>query len=147
MTATITETTKYIVIPLIAPAVGAVIALRNKPSGQIKSLVRHIAAGLVFAAVAVELLPALFKDKQPLATVIGFALGVGLLLLVNVLLGGHYHGDKDEAAHHQHIDGKNTNLLSILVIAISIDVAVDGLYTMKSKTITPAQAAQYTYIY
>lgn len=127
MTIALTETAKYIAIPLIAPAVGAVIALRRHPSNQLKSLIRHVAAGLVFAAATVELLPGLFKDKQPLATFIGFVLGVGLLVVVNALLGGHYHGDKDETAQHHHTDASDSSLLSILISAVFIDVAVDGL--------------------
>ncbi len=127
MSVALTETTKYIIFPLLAPALGAFIALRTKPSSQIKSLIRHIAAGLVFAAATIELLPSLFRDKQPLATIIGFALGVGLLLAINVLLGGHYHGDRDESADHQHTDTTTNSGLRIMLAAISIDVAVDGL--------------------
>ena len=126
-TAALTETAKYVVIPLLAPAVGALIALRTKPNSQIKSLVRHITAGLVFAATAIELLPELLKDKQPLATVVGFVLGVGLLLLVNVLLGGHYHGDKDETEDHLHIDTEGSARFLTMFAATSVDVAIDGL--------------------
>lgn len=123
----LTETAKYIIFPLLAPAIGAVIALRSNPSQQLKSLVRHIAAGLVFAAASVELLPELLRDKQLLATVVGFALGVGLLLLVNVLLGGHRHGDKDETTEHTHIDSEDGKPLGTMLAATGIDVAVDGL--------------------
>lgn len=127
MSSALTETTQYIVFPLLASAVGALVALRKQPSSQVKSLVRHVAAGLVFAAATVELLPNLLKDKQPLATAIGFALGVGLLLTINVLLGGHYHGDKDETPDHQHSDTEAGTVFSTMMAAISIDVAVDGL--------------------
>jgi len=127
MTSALTETAKYIIIPLLAPAVGAVIALRNRPGALVKSLVRHIAAGMVFSAATIELLPDLLKNKQPLATVIGFTLGVGLLLLVNVLLGGHYHGDKDEARDHHHRDAKGNTVRSTMIAAIGIDTAIDGL--------------------
>ena len=127
MSEAVTETAKYVIFPLLAPAIGAAIALRNNPNEQLKSLVRHIAGGLVFAAATVELLPQLLKDKQPLATIIGFCLGVGLLLLVNVMLGGHYHGDKDETDDHTHVDKDGKSPLGTMVAATSIDVAVDGL--------------------
>jgi ZIP family zinc transporter len=123
----LTETAKYIVIPLLAPALGALITLRSKPTSQVKSLVRHIAAGLVFAAATIELLPSLLKDKQPLATIVGFALGVGLLLAVNRLLGGHYHGDKDETHEHQHVENEAGGSLTGLMTAIYIDLGIDGL--------------------
>lgn len=127
MSVPLTETAKYIIFPLLAAGLGTVIALRRQPSVQIKSLVRHIAAGLVFAAATVELLPELLKDKQPLATILGFAVGVGLLMLVKVLLGGHYHGDKDETTDHLHVDNEGNSGLSAMMTAIGIDVAVDGL--------------------
>lgn len=127
MNSALTETAKYIIFPLVAPAIGALIALRFHPSSQIKSLIRHIAAGLVFAAATVELLPELLRDKQPLATIIGFGLGVGLLLLINFLFGGHYDGDEDETAGHRHIEQEEGRPLHTMVAATSIDVAVDGL--------------------
>ena len=122
-----TETAKYIIFPLLASVFGVMIALRDQPSSQTKSLLRHVAAGLVFAAATIELLPDLLKDKQPLATFTGFALGVGLLLLVNILLGGHHHGDKDEIRNHQHRESKTNSSLPTMMAAIGIDVAVDGL--------------------
>lgn len=127
MSSALTETSKYIVILLLAPAIGAAIALYRQPSIQIKSLIRHVAAGLVFAAATVELLPDLLKDKQPLATILGFTVGVGLLLLINAQYGGHYHGDADETHDHQHVDAGGRSALSTLMSAIYIDLAVDGL--------------------
>lgn len=127
MSSALTETTKYIIIPLLAPAVGVAIALYRQPTTQIKSVVRHVAAGLVFAAATVELLPSVLKDKQPLATIIGFAVGVGLLLFINYMFGGHYHGDADETHDHLHVDAKGSGTLSTLVSAIYLDLAVDGL--------------------
>lgn len=127
MSVAITETAKYIVFPLLAPVIGAIVALRRDPSEMVKSLVRHIAAGLVFAAATIELLPELLKDKQPVATVIGFGLGVGLLLLVKVTFGGHYHGDKDETENHTHSEEAGQSTFGAMLAAVGIDVAVDGL--------------------
>jgi ZIP family zinc transporter len=127
MSSALTETTKYAIIPLLAPAIGVAIAIYRQPSTQIKSLIRHVAAGLVFAAATVELLPNLLKDKQPLATILGFAAGVSLLLLINALFGGHYHGDADETHDHEHVDAEGRGTLPTLMSAIYIDLAVDGL--------------------
>jgi len=126
-TTVLAETTKYIIFPLLAPAIGGLIALRTKPALQAKSFIRHVAAGLVFAAAAIELLPNLLADKQPVATIIGFVLGVGLLLAVNRLFGGHYHGDSDETHDHRHVEAQSSNALLTMMAAIGADVAVDGL--------------------
>lgn len=127
MTGVVQETLKYIAAPLIAPAIGGLIALYNRPSARAQSIVQHLAAGLIFAAATVELLPVLMKGKQPLAIVIGFLLGLGILLALKRIFGGHYHGDKDEAAHHQHIDAGEVVSIAPMWSAVSIDVAVDGL--------------------
>lgn len=123
----VTETAKYVVFPLLAPAVGGLIALRFRLSEQVKSLVKHVAAGLVFAAAAIELLPNLLNHRHPLAVIVGFLLGLLLLLGVNRVFGGHYHGDKDETSDHQHTDDESSASVSTMMAAIGIDVAVDGL--------------------
>lgn len=116
----------FILVPLCAPFLGGLIAIYIKPNHLIQSSVQHLAAGLVFAAAAIELLPVLFAHKQALATAIGFALGVGLLMTIKLISGGHYHGDADENESHQHTDRAPTSLKSFIA-AISVDVTVDGL--------------------
>jgi ZIP family zinc transporter len=127
MSSLLSETTKYLVFPLLAPAIGGLIGLRLKPSPKTQSLIRHIAAGLVFAAAAVELLPKLLADKQPLGTIIGFAIGIGFLLFISRLSGGHYHGDADETEDHQHTNRNQKDTVTGMLTAITFDVAIDGL--------------------
>lgn len=123
---TTSELLKFILIPLLAPAGGALIARFKEPSKRSQSITQHFAAGLVFAAAATELLPVLLQGKKAVPTTIGFALGIFLLMWVKKIFGGHYHGDKDERADHSHGE-KAEGSLSSMVSAISIDVAVDGL--------------------
>ncbi len=125
-TDTMTRLLLFILAPLCAPLLGGLVAFYIKPSHLFQSVVQHLAAGLVFAAAAIELLPVLFEHKQVVATAIGFVVGVGLLMMMKLMSGGHYHGDADENESHQHINTETTSLKS-LITAISIDVAVDGL--------------------
>lgn len=127
MTVAVQETVKYIIAPLLAPAIGGLIALRTNPSRRLQSVIQHLAAGLVFAAATIELLPVLVKGKQPLASAIGFLLGLGGLLIVKRMFGGHYHGDKDESFYHQHFDDESSQSITPMAAAVSLDVAVDGL--------------------
>ncbi len=55
-------------------------AALRPPGEQSRSFVQHFATGVVFAAVAGELLPEITKEHQPIAVVIGFALGLLTLL-------------------------------------------------------------------
>ncbi|MDO8963261.1 MAG: transporter [Coriobacteriia bacterium] len=50
------------------------------PSAQMKSYIQHVAAGLVFAAVGVEILPDMLERAIPGAAAIGFIIGVALVM-------------------------------------------------------------------
>jgi ZIP family zinc transporter len=57
----------YVLFPVCAMMVGAI---------------QHFAAGMVFAAVAIELLPDVVSLHAPLATILGFSLGVAPMLVM-----------------------------------------------------------------
>jgi ZIP family zinc transporter len=65
--------------------VGAVIAVRRPPGPRARSHVQHVAAGLVFAAAAVEVLPDVMHRDRPLAAALGFAAGVALALAIRLV--------------------------------------------------------------
>jgi hypothetical protein len=50
------------------------------PGPRPQGLVLHLAAGVVVAVVAVELLPDLMRAHEPLDTVVGFAAGTSAML-------------------------------------------------------------------
>ena len=70
----------YTLIPCIAIVVGGVIALAREPGAGLISSFQHFAAGVVFAAVAVELLPQLHTIDSPVSMIGGFVLGVVVML-------------------------------------------------------------------
>lgn len=72
----------FTLIPAGAAIFGAVIAVRMKPSAIVVSAIQHFAAGVVFAAAAGEILPDVMHRGSPVATVIGGAIGVAVMLLV-----------------------------------------------------------------
>ncbi|NGX57635.1 MAG: hypothetical protein K940chlam3_00528 [Chlamydiae bacterium] len=114
------------------------------------SFMQHFAAGVIFAAVSVELIPILLKSHQKLDIVIGFLLGVGAMLLIRTL------GQKYETTPIGMITGIGVDLwidgiligLSfiaakesgiIITTALCIEVAFLGmalLPTMKNKGIS-----------
>lgn len=55
------------------------------PSRQVKCYIQHVAAGLVFAAVGVEVLPDLLERALPVAAAIGFAFGVALVMGIQLV--------------------------------------------------------------
>ena len=62
-----------LVPPLLLLGSGAVAAF-HPPKAWLRGGILHLAAGVVFAVVAVELIPDLLRDHRPVETVIGFAM-------------------------------------------------------------------------
>lgn len=72
----------YVLFPVGAMLVGANVAAIRVPGPRLGSAIQHFAAGMVFAAVAIEFLPDVVSKRAPVATVIGFTAGVALMLAV-----------------------------------------------------------------
>lgn len=119
MSDTIINVLTYAPIPIGATLLGGVIAAVRTPSARVRSMVQHVAAGVVFAATAGELLPELMHARQPVATVVGFVLGVALMLGIKQLT----HHEEAEGGEHAEAPRSATALLA----AVGIDITIDGM--------------------
>ena len=100
--------------PVLAAAAGAVIASARKPSPRTTSVIQHFTAGIVFAAAALELLPE--ERKHALwPVVIGFALGLGLMLGIKAVCN----------RLEERLEG--SALPTGLVVVTAVDLIIDGL--------------------
>ena len=114
MSAALGQVATAVSIPVLTATVGGVAATYRPPADKVQSGVQHFAAGLVFAAAATELVPDLSHDNHRIAIVVGFALGLGLMLAVEYLparMAGPKGADSPASA----------------LTAIGIDVFIDGL--------------------
>lgn len=75
----------YTVFPLLAVLAGAVVAVLRPPDPKLSSAIQHLAAGVVFAAAAAEILPQVVHGGSPAATLIGGAAGVVAMLSLKSL--------------------------------------------------------------
>jgi ZIP family zinc transporter len=66
----------YTLAPVAAIVLGASAAAARPQGERLISAFEHFAAGVVFSAVAIELLPKLHEIDQPLPMVVGFVAGV-----------------------------------------------------------------------
>lgn len=98
----------YSLIPVVAVLIGAAVAVWIKPGPSFTSGVQHLAAGVVFAAAAVEILPQIMHVSSVPATFIGGACGVAVMLSLKSLE-TRWHGP--------------VGMLS----AVGIDILIDGL--------------------
>jgi ZIP family zinc transporter len=103
-------------LPVVATVIGATVASFKPPGPTVRSYIQHFAAGVVFSVVGVELLPDVVRGHAPMQVVIGFALGVA------VMLGVRSATAKVEAK----ADRTKSKWPTALLVAIGIDVLVDG---------------------
>lgn len=112
------RTFMYSLLPVVAAILAAAIAALQKPSAVMKSLTQHLAAGVVFAAVAVEMGPDLLKRHESVSTAVGFSLGVAILVGLRVLTGEGSSESEDTAD-----SGTSTTFFA----TVAADLLVDGL--------------------
>lgn len=99
---------KFALIPMLAIMIGALIAGWRTPGKKLIAAMQHLAAGVVFAAAATEILPLVMHGGSPTATLIGGALGVAVMLGLK--------------AAESRFEGPVA-----LLAAIGLDLEIDGL--------------------
>lgn len=100
--------------PMFAAIVGASMAAYWPPNATVRSYIQHLAAGVVFSVVAVELLPEITARHKPLEVAIGFALGVIAMLGIR------------QFTRKLNKHSKTSNSAGLLV-GVGIDTLLDGL--------------------
>lgn len=105
----------YAMFPALALVAGALLAAVRPPTARMRSVFQHAAAGIVFAAVAGEVLPEAKATHSVPGIIFGFAAGVGLMLLVRTLASSPESSSEEPASPRS------------LVITVGIDLVVDGL--------------------
>ncbi len=107
----------FSLIPVFTMITGGIIAIIKKPSGNVRSLILHFAAGVVFSVVAVEILPDVIKIHKAFQTIIGFTSGFLLMIVVKSLTKEKETGDSN----------LGSKVPVSLLIAIAVDIFIDGL--------------------
>ena len=106
-------------IPALVALGGGVLASFWKPNHQTRSLIQHFAAGVVLAALAVELLPEIGREHAPGLVVAG-SFALGSLFMYGLKLWTL------RIEHKAALAGTAGGLSTGLLLATFIDVAVDG---------------------
>jgi ZIP family zinc transporter len=106
-------------IPAVVALGGGILASVWKPDHQTRSLIQHFAAGVVLAALAVELLPDIEREHAP-GWVLAGAFALGSLFMYGLKLWTM------RLEHQAGVDGAGAALSTGLLVATFIDVATDG---------------------
>ncbi len=102
----------HTLIPILAAILGGILTLIRRPSHGVVSAIQHFAAGIVFSAAAVEILPHVKHQGAIWPIVIGGGLGTLAMLGLKVV-GERVHG--------------KAGLVSLIAADILIDGVVLGL--------------------
>jgi zinc transporter, ZIP family len=105
----------YVAIPVAAAAVAGVIAAVARPGDRVTSALQHFAAGVVFAAAAIELVPRVLR-QNPGVAIAGFTAGIIVMFAMRA------YTDRLEARQKE--AGKNVP--TGLIGATAVDFLVDG---------------------
>ena len=98
----------FTLIPVVAVLIGSLFAVSRRPSDAFVSAMQHVAAGVVFAAAAAEILPQVMHEGSPIATFTGGALGILVMLSLKAL------------------EGRASGPIAMLG-AVAVDILIDGL--------------------
>jgi len=107
-----------VLFPIAAAIIGSIMAAVRPPGAKVTSGVQHFAAGVVFAAAAAEVLPDVSAGGHLPAAVIGFSIGVA------VLLGLQAMERRTEAKTKQ---SGTAGFPAGMLAAIAVDLVIDGI--------------------
>lgn len=115
---------------------GGILAELIRTSRRTLSLALHLAAGIVFGVIAVELAPRTLEGMEPWLAVVGFVAGGAAFVGLDVLISRFRssRGDAATAAGAQR-EGRQGGAWTIYS-AVSIDLFADGLLIGASSTIS-----------
>jgi ZIP family zinc transporter len=104
----------YLALPVVASVAGGLLSASFALGPYARSGIQHFTAGVIFAAVAGELLPALGITHQPRPILLGFAIGVVTMLGIRTLTDGNTVASEDRG-------------IGAMLAAVGIDALVDGM--------------------
>lgn len=107
----------FTLVPVLAAAASGAVAVLRPPGERTTSGLQHFAAGVVFAAASIELLPGVLR-QPPVVAIVGFAVGIAVMFAFRA---GSGLAERRRESRGQ--AGVPIGLLS----ATGVDFAIDGV--------------------
>lgn len=122
------QVTGLILVPVIITIIAAAVSVRFNPGPRLMSGVQHFAAGVVLAAVAGEVLPALRDEGHIGWATVGFLLGVVLVIgLEFVGAHDHAHAESEGGGAAQAAKVAKAALPLGMLVPVAVDLLMDGI--------------------
>ena len=112
----LTQALLFALLPMTVLVLTGIVAVFRTPESRLRSALQHFAAGVVFEAAAVEVLPEVRRAHSAFPIIIGFVLGTGLVLTVGQLAKRAERTEK----------GGKASPVGLLTV-VGLDVLIDGL--------------------
>jgi ZIP family zinc transporter len=123
----------FSLIPVVAAGVSGIVAALRPPGRRVTSGIQHFAAGVVFAAAAIELLPGVLR-QEPWVAIVGFAAGIVVMFAFRAV--------SSSLERRRSADGPA--LPVGLALATGVDFAVDGLVLGAGFAVAPTTGVLLT---
>lgn len=117
----VAQASVLVAFPVTAAVAGSIAAIVRRPGPRFMSAVQHFAAGVVLAALAGEVLPKLKEEGHLVWAVLGFALGVVVVLSL-AAYGRSREGDASSVGRTVAVV-----LPMGMLAAVGIDLLIDGM--------------------
>lgn len=130
MVGAVLQATGLVAFPVAAAVGGSVAASVTTPGARFVSGVQHLAAGVVLAAVAVEILPDLRREGHLPWAIGGFAAAVVLLLALSAA---------ERRAERRAVTARAA-LPTGLIVLVGVDLLIDGTLVGLSTVVSSQQA-------
>lgn len=112
----------WLVMPAVVMMLGGLLTARWHPTKQLIVMVQHLAAGIILAALTIEVFPEMRGSQiSPVALIASFS--VGVLFMYGVKLLGEHFESRSKAANGSKWAGLNYGF----ILTVFIDAALDGV--------------------
>lgn len=113
----------WMLLPLTVTVIGGWAATRRAPGPRMTSALQHFAAGIVIAAVCTEVVPDAIAQNHIWPVIVGFAIGVLLVMSVRELSGEGPRRSGRNAEEEKPAEGVSVGM----IVTMGIDLFIDGL--------------------
>jgi ZIP family zinc transporter len=117
----------FALIPFGTMILGGFFGTYLSVKDKFRSLLLHLAAGVIFAVVTTELMPAIITKQSLSSTTIGFFAGLAVMMLIK------FFSDKSQQKHKELVKNAESEKVETkklpwsILVGVAVDITIDGI--------------------